>query len=99
MVFSIAYFSTDVLLITPLRCVVVTEKQGIRNNLLRHFHNSAKIDDAKLAALNAAVGAAKTTAEKAAAEAELAVFKPLLPVICLSSTLSPLLSSRASSRI
>ena len=79
MVFSIAYFSTDVLLITPLRCVVVTEKQGIRNNLLRHFHNSAKIDDAKLAALNAAVGTAKTTAEKAAAEAELAVFKPLLP--------------------
>ena len=79
MVFSIAYFSTDVLLITPLRCVVVTEKQGIRNNLLRHFHNSAKIDDAKLAALNAAVGAAKTTAEKAAAEAELSVFKPLLP--------------------
>ena len=55
--------------------------------------------------LSDAVGVAKNTTEKAAAEAELSVFKPLLPseirkfALSSSCTLSPLLSSKVSSRI
>ena len=55
------------------------EKHDMRKNLLRYFYRCAKADDAALASLQADVDGAKTEELKAAAQATLEVFKPLLP--------------------